>query len=69
MQGIVTFPSYHTVLAILFVYTHRGLRWTFPPVAVLNGLMLAAIPSVGGHYVVDMIGGALVERWQSASPA
>lgn len=60
MQGIVCFPSYHTVLAILLVYVHRGLRWSFPPLLVLNGLMLFSIPSEGGHYLVDMLGGAVV---------
>jgi hypothetical protein len=60
MQGIVCFPSYHTVLAILLVYAHRGIRWSFPPVLVVNGLMLLSIPSEGGHYLADMIGGAAV---------
>jgi hypothetical protein len=58
MQGIVCFPSYHTVLAILLVYVHRGLRWSFPLLLVLNGLMLFSIPSEGGHYLADMLGGA-----------
>jgi hypothetical protein len=58
MQGIVCFPSYHTVLAILLVYVHRGLRWSFPLLLVLNGLMLFSIPSEGGHYLADMFGGA-----------
>jgi hypothetical protein len=60
MQGIVSFPSYHMVLAVLFVYAHRGLRCAFPAVAVLNGLMLFSIPSEGGHYMVDVIAGAVV---------
>jgi hypothetical protein len=31
MQGIVCFPSFHTVLAILVVYAHRGVRWLCRP--------------------------------------
>src|SRR3954454_17396555 len=39
MQGIVCFPSYHTVLAILFVYMYRGIFWSFPPVLTVNSIM------------------------------
>lgn len=60
LQGIVVFPSYHTVLAIIITVAHRGVRWTFPFFAALNALMLVSIPSEGGHYLVDMIGGVVV---------
>jgi hypothetical protein len=60
MQGIVCFPSYHTVLAILLIYAHRGLRWSLPPVLVINSLMLLSIPSEGGHYLADMFAGGSV---------
>lgn len=60
LQGIVSFPSFHTVLAVLFVYSHRGIASTFLPIAILNGLMLVSIPSEGGHYLADMVGGLVV---------
>ena len=60
MEGIVRFPSFHTALAVIFTYAHRGIRWSFPPVAALNGVMLRSIPSEGGHYLVDMIAGGAV---------
>jgi hypothetical protein len=59
MQGIVTFPSYHAVMAILLTYAYRGTRF-FKAAAVLNGLMLVATPIYGGHYLVDLIGGGVV---------
>jgi hypothetical protein len=59
LQGIVTFPSYHTVLAVLIVWAHRGLP-TFWPALVVNGLMLVSVPPAGNHYLTDMIGGAAV---------
>jgi hypothetical protein len=59
MQGIVTFPSYHAVLAILLTYAYRGTRW-FKAAAVLNGVMLVSTPIYGGHYLVDLIGGAAI---------
>lgn len=60
LQGIIAFPSFHTVLALIFMHAHRGLRATFVPFVVLNGLMLLSTPSHGGHYLADMIGGAVV---------
>lgn len=58
--GMVSFPSFHTVMAILFTWAHRGIRRTFPVAVALNALMLVAIPLNGGHYLSDMIGGAVV---------
>ncbi len=60
MEGIVAFPSFHTVLAILFGYVHRPPSWSFVPMLILNVLMLVAIPFAGHHYLVDIIAGAAV---------
>src|SRR5947207_336181 len=59
-QGIITMPSYHTVLAILIIYAYRGCGRLFTLVLALNGLMLLSLPSEGGHYVIDVIAGAAV---------
>ncbi len=58
MKGIVTMPSFHTVLAILFTWAHRPPSRSFIPVALLNLVMLISIPFAGHHYVVDMLAGA-----------
>ena len=60
MKGIVAFPSFHTVLGVLLVYAHRQPARTFVPVAILNAVMLLAIPFAGHHYLVDVIAGAVV---------
>jgi hypothetical protein len=60
LQGIITLPSFHTVLAIVFIYVHRPPSRSFVPLAILNGLMLIGIPSEGHHYLIDMISGAAV---------
>lgn len=60
LEGIVCFPSFHTVMALLLVHAHRGLRWSRLPFAALNLLMLLSIPSEGGHYLADMAAGALI---------
>ena len=68
--GIVEFPSFHTVLALVLTYAHRGNRWCLLVVGALNLAMLSAVPLEGNHYAVDMAGGAVValtsvglERW------
>lgn len=60
LTGIVAFPSFHTVLAILLTYVHRPPLRSFVPMAILNALMLVAIPFAGHHYLVDEIAGAAV---------
>ncbi|QYX55668.1 phosphatase PAP2 family protein [Roseovarius sp. SCSIO 43702] len=59
MQGLVTFPSYHTASGILLcVFLWR--TWAFLPSLAYSTLMIAASPIFGGHYIVDQIAGALV---------
>jgi hypothetical protein len=65
-KGIVTMPSFHTVLAILFTYAHRPPSRAFIPVAILNLVMLISIPFAGHHYVVDMIAGAVLAAFSIA---
>ena len=58
IEGIVVFPSFHTVLALLFAWAFwpvRALRWG---ALVLEAGMLAATPLSGGHYFVDLVAGA-----------
>jgi hypothetical protein len=60
MQGIVTMPSYHTVLAVLFTYAFRRTGLIGYGIATLNLAMLVAIPPVGGHYLVDVFAGGVL---------
>jgi membrane-associated phospholipid phosphatase len=59
-QGIITMPSYHTVLAILIIYIFRGCGRLFALALVLNGVMLLSLPSEGGHYLIDLIAGGAI---------
>jgi len=59
-QGLITMPSYHTVLAILIIYVYRGCGRLFTLALAFNGLMLLSLPSEGGHYVIDVIAGIAV---------
>jgi membrane-associated phospholipid phosphatase len=58
-QGIITFPSCHTAWAIILVagFWPTRLRW---PAVALNAAMLVSTVTVGGHYYVDVMAGAVV---------
>jgi len=58
MKGIVTFPSFHTAMALAYVWAFRDTGPIGWGIAALNLVMLLAIPFIGGHYVMDMIAGA-----------
>jgi hypothetical protein len=59
-MGLTAFPSFHCTAALLFIWASWELRWIRLPMVLANLLMLAATPITGGHYVVDLIAGALV---------
>ena len=59
MTGIVTFPSFHTAVAIVTVWVVRGLGG-FWPLLVLNIGVLLSVPTAGGHYLTDMIAAAFI---------
>jgi len=63
-EGIVTFPSFHTTVAILLTYLVRRERWALAIFAPVNVLMILSTPTVGGHYLVDLFGGTAV-AWLS----
>jgi hypothetical protein len=59
-MGIITFPSYHAALGVIFgaaFWSVPRLRW---PALVLNAVLLAATPIDGGHYFVDVLAGVAV---------
>jgi hypothetical protein len=58
--GLIAFPSFHTASAILFIWAAWPIRWLRGPMLATNLLMLAATPIEGGHYLIDLAGGAVV---------
>ncbi len=59
LQGLVSFPSFHMVLAILLVWAHRRSPLLVPFFGV-NLVMLVSITGPGEHYLADILGGAAV---------
>jgi membrane-associated phospholipid phosphatase len=60
MEGLVTFPSFHTVLAIITAYAFRGIRFLALPAVILNGIVVVSTLPEGGHFLVDVIAGAII---------
>ncbi len=60
-QGLVTFPSFHAVMAIITTYALRNLRVvSLLCLMILNALVIVSTLTEGGHYLVDVIGGIIV---------
>lgn len=60
MTGLIGFPSFHTVLALLcirFAWSLSALRWPF---LAINLAMLPATLLHGAHHAADLLGGAAV---------
>ncbi|MGN6808815.1 MAG: phosphatase PAP2 family protein [Trinickia sp.] len=59
-QGLVSMPSFHTEMAVIFAYALRRVPVVSVIGVVLNAAMIASTPSQGGHYLADVIGGLLL---------
>ena len=60
MQGLVSFPSFHTCMAITAAWCSRGRWFTLLPGCTLASTILVGTPIFGGHYLVDVFGGAVI---------
>jgi len=75
IEGLVTFPSFHTVLAIITAYVCRDIWFIALPAGVLNGIVIVSTLPEGGHFLVDVLAGAgialagiLFVRWVQLGP-
>lgn len=59
MSGLVSFPSFHTVIALLVSQAAWHTKWRWPAALWTAVVILSAIP-MGGHYVADLVAGGLV---------
>lgn len=60
LEGLLTFPSFHTIGALLFIWaTWRVtiVRWVS---LMLNAALIAATPIIGTHYFIDLAAGFVV---------
>ncbi|MDH6153581.1 membrane-associated phospholipid phosphatase [Paraburkholderia sp. WSM4179] len=59
-QGMVSMPSFHTTLAIVFIYALRRAPQLLLFAIPLNVTMILATPTQGGHYLADAFAGLLL---------
>lgn len=67
IEGLITFPSFHTIGALLFIWalwTVRIVRWL---ALAFNAALIAATPIIGTHYFIDLAGGAVVALFAVAA--
>lgn len=67
LGGVIAFPSFHTIIALLTMQAWFWNRWIRLPVIGWNLAMLFTTLPIGGHYFVDLIAGALLWFAWSAS--
>lgn len=59
ITGVVAFPSYHMVMALLVVWFTRATP-AFLPALLVNSAMVPATLSHGGHHLIDLVGALAV---------
>jgi membrane-associated phospholipid phosphatase len=59
LAGIVVFPSFHTVMALIILQGFFETRFRWPALILCVLAIISTVP-MGGHYVVDILGGAIV---------
>lgn len=60
ISGMVTFPSFHTILAIITAWALRDVKYVALPAIALNALVILSTLAIGGHHLFDIIVGALI---------
>lgn len=59
-DGLICFPSFHTILAVLAAAALWPIRYVRWPAAVLATLIVISTVTTGTHYTIDTVAGLLV---------
>ncbi len=59
LEGVVTFPSFHAVMGIVLAWALRG-GWIGLAAGIWCVLVGISTVPIGGHYVVDVVAGAVL---------
>jgi hypothetical protein len=59
-SGLITFPSFHAILAVLAALALRRTRFLRWPAALLALLIVVSTITTGWHYLADVLAGLLV---------
>jgi hypothetical protein len=60
VNGVVTFPSFHTTMTMIIVYGAWSWQILRLPAIIYAVGTLVATVLIGGHYVIDLVGGGAV---------
>jgi membrane-associated phospholipid phosphatase len=60
LNGIIQFPSYHTILAVLIAAAFKGLPRLFPWVVLLEAIIIFTTRGIGGHFYLDIVAGLAI---------
>ena len=58
--GIICFPSFHVIWAILSARALWGFRLLRIPIMLLSGMIILSTVTTGWHYFADVLGGLIV---------
>ena len=59
-EGIVSFPSFHTILAIITAYAMRDVRQLAWPFYVFSLVVILSTLPEGGHFLIDIFAGGAI---------
>lgn len=60
IEGLITFPSFHTALAVLTIWAAWNVPFMRWPALLLNAFLIVGTLPEGGHYLVDLFAGAAI---------
>ncbi len=60
LEGVITFPSFHTVMALLMIQAWSWNCALAVPIVTWNLAVIFTTLPIGGHYLVDLVAGVLV---------
>ena len=60
IDGVISFPSFHSVVGFLTIAMWRKNAWTLLASGIYLAFMLVATLPGGGHYVIDLVAGFMV---------
>jgi len=55
--GLIAFPSFHVIWAVLLAYSFKDKKTLFFPIALFNIIIIASTVFLGWHYLTDVIAG------------
>ena len=58
--GVICFPSFHVIWAMLCAYALWGFRWLRIPALLFSALIVFSTMTIGNHYLCDVLAGMVL---------